>query len=126
MPVGEGLGSGIDVDLQLLKPDDLVELTVIQIHELLPDLGHPWQLLRLRLDLLGGGVLPLRFLGRRLQDALAVFPLALNKTKRGLRLLTLVCIAAFLVLFTAAFVLMVVQAGSFEFWHVWGWFRYVG
>lgn len=56
----------------------------------------------------------------------AVFPLALNKTKRGLRLLTLVCIAAFLVLFTAAFVLMVVQAGSFEFWHVWGWFRYVG
>jgi uncharacterized membrane protein len=56
----------------------------------------------------------------------AVFPLALNKTRRGFRLLTLVSAAAFLVLCTAAFVMMVLDAGNFEFWHVWGWFSYVG
>lgn len=55
----------------------------------------------------------------------AVFPLALNKTKRSLRSLTLISVVLFAIAFTAAFVLMVVQAGSVEFWHVWGWFGYV-
>lgn len=55
----------------------------------------------------------------------AVFPLANGKPKRVLRRITLTALAVFAVLFAAAFILMVIQAGTFGFWHKWGWFYYV-
>ncbi len=56
----------------------------------------------------------------------AVFPLAKNRAKRALRIVTLLALAAFALLTTAAFILMASLAGNVEFWHVWGWFGYVG
>jgi Spy/CpxP family protein refolding chaperone len=43
-----------------------------------------------------------------------------------LRLITLLALAAFVLLSSAAFTLMAVQAKAFEFWHAWGWFNYIG
>lgn len=55
----------------------------------------------------------------------AVFPLAGNRGKRAWRSLTVVGLAVFAPMVTAAFAIMTALAGSFEFWHVWGWFGYV-
>ncbi|MPN18698.1 hypothetical protein SDC9_166061 [bioreactor metagenome] len=56
----------------------------------------------------------------------AVFPLVNGKPKRVLRRLTLIALIAFVFMFSVSFVLMAVQAKAFEFWHVWGWFNYMG
>ncbi len=63
--------------------------------------------------------------GRKLPPY-ALFPLAQGRARRRLRHVTLVCLVAFLAFSTAAYVLMAVAAGNPEFWHVWGWFGYVG
>jgi uncharacterized membrane protein len=55
-----------------------------------------------------------------------VFPLFEGRARRAVRRVTLAALAVFAVCFTAAFLLMTVQAGSLGFWHVWGWFNYIG
>ena len=55
----------------------------------------------------------------------AVFPLAGNRAKRALRIVTLLSLTAFALLTTVAFIMMASLAGNVEFWHVWGWFGYV-
>lgn len=60
----------------------------------------------------GGAVLP----------ALAINPQFSGKTKRRLRTAALVALALFAACFVLSYVVCALSAGSFQFWHVWGWF----
>lgn len=62
----------------------------------------------------------------RKQPPYALFPLAQGRARRRLRHVTLASLIAFVTFFTVAYVPMALAAGSLEFWHVWGWFGYVG
>ncbi|MBR5383545.1 MAG: hypothetical protein IK133_06950, partial [Clostridia bacterium] len=44
------------------------------------------------------------------------------KTNRRLRNLALIALLVFAVFFIIGFIVCALSAGSFEFWHVWGWF----
>ncbi len=55
-----------------------------------------------------------------------VFPLLENKPKYRLRRVVLAALAVFGIFFIIGFILMAFSANSFEFWHVWRWFNYVG
>lgn len=64
----------------------------------------------------GGAVLP----------ALPLAPKFAPKTMRRLRSVTLVALAVFAVCFVLGYAVCCLSAGSFEFWHVWGWFSHAG
>lgn len=53
-------------------------------------------------------------------------PLSAPKKKRQLRTTALISLALFAVCFVLAYAVCCLAAGSFEFWHVWGWFGYAG
>jgi hypothetical protein len=55
-----------------------------------------------------------------------IFPLVEGKPRRILRRINLIAVAAAALLLSAGFALMATQAGAVEFWHVWGWFNYIG
>lgn len=59
-----------------------------------------------------GGVLP----------ALPIAPQFAPKQKRRLRTTALVALLLFAVCFVLGYVVCALSAGSFQFWHVWGWF----
>ena len=54
--------------------------------------------------------------------ALAINPQFSGKTKRRLRTAALVALALFAACFVLSYVVCALSAGSFQFWHVWGWF----
>ena len=54
--------------------------------------------------------------------ALAINPQFSGKTKRRLRTAALVALALFAACFVLFYVVCALSAGSFQFWHVWGWF----
>ena len=55
---------------------------------------------------------------------LAIHPQLSAKANRRLRSAALVSLALFAVCFMLAYAACSLSAGSFEFWHVWGWFGY--
>lgn len=61
----------------------------------------------------GGAVLP----------ALPIVPQFAPKKKRRLRAAALVSLLLFAVCFVLGYAACTLSAGSFQFWHVWGWFR---
>ena len=61
----------------------------------------------------GGAVLP----------ALPIVPQFAPKTKRQLRTAALVSLLLFAVCFVLGYAACALSAGSFQFWHVWGWFQ---
>ena len=61
----------------------------------------------------GGAVLP----------ALPIVPQFAPKKKRRLRTAALVSLLLFAVCFVLGYAACTLSAGSFQFWHVWGWFR---
>ena len=61
----------------------------------------------------GGAVLP----------ALPIVPQFAPKTKRLLRTAALVSLLLFAVCFVLGYTACALSAGSFQFWHVWGWFQ---
>ena len=63
--------------------------------------------------------------GKATLPPLPVYPQFTGKTKRMLRKTATLSTAVFAVCFLAGFVTCVITAGSFEFWHTWGWFGYV-
>lgn len=60
--------------------------------------------------------------GKPQSPPIAKTPQFKPRLRRRLRLVTGLAIAVFGVGFVLAFILMALQAGSFEFWHTWGWF----
>ncbi len=60
--------------------------------------------------------------GKATLPSLPVYPQFSAKTKRTLRKIAVVAVTVFAVCFIAGFAVCVITAGSFEFWHVWGWF----
>jgi uncharacterized membrane protein len=54
--------------------------------------------------------------------ALAAAPLILPKTRRILRRITGLALFVFGISFVLGFIVLSLQAGSLEFWHVWRWF----
>ena len=58
--------------------------------------------------------------------ALPVAPQFAPKKRRQLRTTALVSLALFAACFVLAYAVCCIAAGSFEFWHVWGWFGYAG
>lgn len=59
-----------------------------------------------------GGVLP----------ALPIAPQFAPKQRRRLRTTALIALLLFAVCFVLGYVVCALSAGSFQFWHVWGWF----
>ena len=57
---------------------------------------------------------------------LPISPQFSARTKRRLRSVALVSLALFAACFVLAYVVCALSAGSFQFWHTWGWFRYRG
>lgn len=53
---------------------------------------------------------------------LPISPQFSAKTKRRLRVAALISLALFAACFVLAYVVCALSAGSFQFWHVWGWF----
>ena len=64
----------------------------------------------------GGAALP----------SLPVYPQFSAKTKRTLRTAAAAAVVVFAVCFVVGIVVCAITAGSFEFWHTWGWFGYAG
>lgn len=62
--------------------------------------------------------------GRATLPALPLYPQFPAKTRRTLRRTAFVSVTVFAVCFLAGFATCVISAGSFEFWHTWGWFGY--
>lgn len=62
--------------------------------------------------------------GRATLPSLPVYPQFSTKTKRTLRKIAAVAVTVFAVCFIAGFIVCVMTAGSFEFWHTWDWFGY--
>ena len=54
---------------------------------------------------------------------LPISPQFSAKTKRRLRATALVSLALFAACFVLSYVVCALSAGSFQFWHVWGWFE---
>ena len=63
--------------------------------------------------------------GRATLPPVSVYPQFSAKTRRVLKKTALLAVTVFAVCFVAGFVVCVISAGSFEFWHAWGWFGYV-
>lgn len=61
--------------------------------------------------------------GRFQQNMLAG---ASGRGARALRKTACAALLLFAVLFVAALAVSMLRAGAFEFWHVWGWFGYMG
>lgn len=64
----------------------------------------------------GGVVLP----------SLAIHPQLTPKTNRRMRLVALTALAVFAAGLLLGMILSMLSAGSFSFWHAWGWFGYTG
>ena len=64
--------------------------------------------------------------GRATLPSVSVYPQFPAKAKRTLKKLSLFTVTVFAVCFIVGFVVCVCSAGSFEFWHTWGWFGYAG
>lgn len=60
--------------------------------------------------------------GRPVSPSIPASPQFKPKTRRLLRTLTGLSLAVFGIAFILGFGVLAVQAGSLEFWHVWGWF----
>lgn len=60
--------------------------------------------------------------GNAVLPALAINPQFSAKTKRRLRSAALVSLALFAACFVLSFAVCALSAGSFQFWHAWGWF----
>lgn len=60
--------------------------------------------------------------GKPLSPPIAKTPQFKPRLRRRLRLATGLALVVFGIGFVLAFIVMALQAGSFEFWHVWGWF----
>ena len=60
--------------------------------------------------------------GRAALPYLPVYPQFSAKTSRTLRMLSVTAVTVFAVCFIAGFAVCAITAGSFEFWHAWGWF----
>jgi uncharacterized membrane protein len=59
---------------------------------------------------------------KRQPPALAAAPLILPKTRRILRRTTRLALFVFGISFVLGYIVLSLQAGALEFWHVWGWF----
>ena len=64
--------------------------------------------------------------GKATLPSLPVYPQLVGKAGRVLRTLSVIAVILFAVCFVAGFVTCVITAGSFEFWHTWGWFGHAG
>lgn len=64
--------------------------------------------------------------GRAPLPSVTVYPQFSAKTKRRFKKTALLAGTIFGVCFIVGFIACVICAGSFEFWHVWGWFGYAG
>ena len=64
--------------------------------------------------------------GKATFPTLPVYPQLSVKTKRTLRKIAIIAVILFAACFIAGFAACVIAAGSFEFWHSWGWFGYPG
>lgn len=64
--------------------------------------------------------------GRATLPSLPIYPQFSAKIKRRLRRTTVIAVTLFAICFIIGFVFCVITAGSFEFWHTWGWFGYAG
>ena len=62
--------------------------------------------------------------GEATLPALAIHPQFSAKTKRSLRSVALISLALFAACFVLSYVVCTLSAGSFQFWHTWGWFGY--
>ena len=62
--------------------------------------------------------------GKATLPSLPSHPQFTGKTKRILRTVAMIAVIVFAVCFIVGFVTCVLTAGSFEFWHTWGWFGY--
>lgn len=62
--------------------------------------------------------------GKKTLPALPAYPKLEGKRKRVLRFASMIAVIVFVVFFIAGYITCVITAGSFEFWHVWGWFGY--
>lgn len=60
--------------------------------------------------------------GEAVLPSLTVSPRFSPKKKRCLRTLALISLALFAACFVLSYVVCALSAGSFQFWHVWGWF----
>ncbi len=60
--------------------------------------------------------------GEAALPALAINPQFSAKTKRRLRAAALISLALFAACFVLSYVVCALSAGSFQFWHTWGWF----
>ena len=61
--------------------------------------------------------------GEAVLPALAINPQFSAKTRRRLRAIALISLALFAACFVLSYVVCALSAGSFQFWHAWGWFR---
>ena len=61
--------------------------------------------------------------GEAVLPALAINPQFSAKTRRRLRAIALISLALFAACFVLSYVVCALLAGSFQFWHAWGWFR---
>ncbi len=52
----------------------------------------------------------------------SIFPRLPGKLKRCLRTITLTSLLLFVSCFVCAYIIMLLKAGAFEFWHTWHWF----
>ena len=57
--------------------------------------------------------------------AITVYPQFSAKKKRMLRRASVISVIVFAICFILGFIVCVISAGAFEFWHSWGWFNYV-
>ena len=64
--------------------------------------------------------------GRAALPALPLRPQFAARGARALRKTACAALLLFAVLFVAALAVSMLRAGAFEFWHVWGWFGYMG
>lgn len=61
--------------------------------------------------------------GEAALPSLAINPQFSAKARRRLRAAALISLALFAACFLLSYVVCALSAGSFQFWHVWGWFR---
>lgn len=64
--------------------------------------------------------------GKAMLPTLAINPQFSAKVKRRLRSVALVSLVLFAACFILSYIACSLSAGSLEFWHVWGWFGYIG
>ena len=64
--------------------------------------------------------------GRAALPALPLLPQFAARKARALRRAVSIALVLFVALFVAGLAASMIHAGSFEFWHVWGWFGYMG